>query len=66
MRDPERIEEIVPLLQCIWRKYPDLRLGQLVSILAAEAGKGDMDVFQVEDDDILIGIQKYLEKMDAS
>ena len=44
MRDPQRIERVLRKLERFWRKHPDLRLGQLVSVLSAS------DVFQVEDD----------------
>lgn len=34
MRDPKRIEKIVDALRKYWVNNPDLRLGQIVSILA--------------------------------
>lgn len=30
MRDPERIDKTLEELKKIWKKYPDLRLGQLI------------------------------------
>jgi len=30
MRDPKRIKRIVSLIENIWHKYPDLRLGQML------------------------------------
>ena len=30
MRDPERIDKTLEELGKIWKKYPDLRLGQLI------------------------------------
>lgn len=30
MRDPERIERILRMLESLWKKYPDQRLGQLL------------------------------------
>lgn len=31
VRDPARIPRLIEALQAAWEKYPDLRLGQLVS-----------------------------------
>lgn len=45
-RDPKRIPEMIHLLQVLWERNPDLRLGQLVSIAAAGPG----GVFNTEDD----------------
>lgn len=36
MRDPNRIDSILQDLGEIWKKYPDMRLGQLISNLDAE------------------------------
>lgn len=33
MRDPKRIPEILSLLEEVWTKYPDLRLGQILHCL---------------------------------
>lgn len=30
MRDPERIDKIIGLLRILWKRYPDMRLGQLL------------------------------------
>jgi uncharacterized protein YihD (DUF1040 family) len=56
MRDPERIKEIMPLVQSCWEKSPDLRLGQLLCALASFA---NVDVFNMEDDQLLLAIQKF-------
>lgn len=29
-RDPDRIPQILELLEQLWRRYPDMRLGQLI------------------------------------
>lgn len=47
MRDPHRIEPIVDLIEEVWKKHPDYRLGQLISNLL---GPGRDDVFFTEDD----------------
>lgn len=46
MRDPERISGILASVEELWRKHPDMRLGQLVSNLMS----GDQSIFYVEDD----------------
>lgn len=33
MRDPERIEPFLARFTELWRRYPDLRFGQLVSAI---------------------------------
>lgn len=57
MRNPERIQEVIPLLQALWAKYPDLRLGQLICGLA-----GGKDPYFMEEDELLLAIQKWNEK----
>jgi uncharacterized protein YihD (DUF1040 family) len=46
MRDPERIDRILNLIAVIWRRNPDLRLGQLLYSFAGFEG----DIFNCEDD----------------
>jgi uncharacterized protein YihD (DUF1040 family) len=46
MRDPQRIDRILNLIAVIWRRDPDLRLGQL---LYNFAGFKDAD-YNTEDD----------------
>jgi len=47
MRDPARIDRILNLIAVIWRRNPDLRLGQLLSNFAGFEG----DPFHYEDDE---------------
>lgn len=47
-RDPARIDRIIEMLRKKWKEDPDLRLGQLVAILAG----GEDKVFYIEDTDI--------------
>ena len=58
MRDPKRIEPIIKKLEEAWKLYPDMRLGQLLVICA----NGE-NIFGVEDDKLLRGIQKYCNEM---
>jgi uncharacterized protein YihD (DUF1040 family) len=59
-RDPERIEAMVVALRMLWKKYPDLRLGQLVLLLAPDT-TSDRDIFYIEDDVWLKRIMKAIE-----
>jgi hypothetical protein len=46
MRDPDRIDPMLAGLGALWKRYPDMRLGQLVVNLARD----DAATFYVEDD----------------
>ncbi len=50
MRDPKRIERIVPLLAQWWRTHPDLRLTQLVINLTGASAA--YDTYFMEDDEL--------------
>ena len=58
MRYPERIDEIIEELRICWKKYPDMRLGQLIWSL--NKSKYRVDVFQPEDDAWLKWIKEGL------
>lgn len=45
MRDPKRIGRVLSALEHYWRRYPDLRLGQIVGNFS-----GDIDPYYFEDD----------------
>lgn len=47
MRDPKRISEMLDLIESIWRKNPDLRLGQL--LLNIEQSRA---LYYLEDDEL--------------
>lgn len=64
MRDPERIPRILGKLHRLWKKRPDLRLGQLL-VGAVYEGKdpGDppsYDLFNVEDDETELALDRML------
>jgi len=59
MRDPNRINEIIEALRDCWKKYPDLRLGQLIYNLNKS---GNRDVFFPEDDKWLKWIKEAIGK----
>ena len=58
MRDPKRISQVLNELRKYWVKYPDLRLGQIVSNAHdTHRALNDLplnrDVFHFEDDELL-------------
>lgn len=56
MRDPNRIDVILKEIEEVWKKNPDLRLGQLIEIIQFKS-RSKADVFYIEDDVLLKGIQ---------
>lgn len=48
MRDPKRIDEVLKCIETIWKKWPDLRLCQLLGNLNLPD-----DPYYVEDDRLL-------------
>jgi len=63
MRDPERIDRIVALLQDVWRKEPNWRLTQLV-INASDTQHDCGPVYYLEDDEIERRLQNMLLSLD--
>jgi uncharacterized protein YihD (DUF1040 family) len=60
MREKERIKPILEDLEKIWSSQPDLRLNQLLSILAKTyADYKPNDLFYFEDSDLEAAIQKF-------
>ena len=59
MRDPNRIYEIMTLLQAGWQKVPDWRFGQLIENLTRYIGVDDL--FYVEDDKLKEKIIDYFD-----
>jgi hypothetical protein len=53
-------EQILSELEQLWKKYPQLRFGQLVSNIQSASCKGKMDLFYVEDEDMIKGIKILL------
>ncbi len=65
MRDINRIPKILSELEQIWKENPDLRLGQLM-IIATRPKNPCPEVFYIEDEDILKGIQSIGKKDDTN
>lgn len=57
-RNPERIDLILERLKVAWKKYPDMRLGQLLAVCTESSNIAD-----VEDVDLLAGIERYIKSM---
>ena len=62
MRDPNRIPEIISLLQEGWSKVPDWRFGQLIENIKRYVGRSDL--FFTEDDEMVEIIKEYF-KLDG-
>lgn len=60
VRDPNRIDELLERLKTVWKKQPDLRLGQII-INAGRFTLGLDDVFYVEDEQLVKAIESELE-----
>lgn len=60
MRNPDRIKPILEELGKIWANQPDLRLAQLLSILAKTYGDHKSnDLFYFEDSDLETAMEKF-------
>lgn len=55
-RDPERIDKVLDKVKDYWKEHPDLRLGQLIFIMASR--HGHKDSFYIEDEALVREIQK--------
>lgn len=60
MRDPRRIDSMLMKIGEIWKKNPDLRLNQLLSNAASRAKWSDNDLFYLEDDKLLVGLNEMI------
>ena len=56
MRNPNRIPQIINALQRYWEKHPDQRLGQIMSNVNSVSEEKVDDVFYMEDDQIIKGL----------
>lgn len=58
MRDPNRIDGVLAAVGDVWKQYPDLRLGQLLSNVYR-----DPALYYVEDDKLVEEIQNYYDEL---
>lgn len=59
MRDPARIDEMLSDLAAVWRRSPDLRLGQLLVNLVRPEEPAP-EIFNIEDDRLHKEIRRAL------
>lgn len=63
MRDPARIDQVLALLEEVWRRDPELRLGQLIYNAARLREPQLFDVFSIEDSILQESLIRYLEQL---
>lgn len=59
MRNPDRIDKMLTILGNLWKKYPDLRLGQLICNVYHNP-------YYVEDDTLIEGLIKYYNELERN
>lgn len=59
MRDPKRIDKVLAAVGEVWEKYPDMRLGQLLSNVYT-----DPTLYFIEDDKLVEGLTKYYDEIE--
>jgi hypothetical protein len=58
MRDPKRIDVDLNRIKKIWKRYPDLRLGQLIgNVISSEY------LYYIEDSDLVSAIEKHYDSV---
>lgn len=62
MRDPNRIPSMLAAVEAAWRRDPDMRLGQLIGNAAWAGGWRTTDLFLIEDDQMLAGLEAFKER----
>ena len=60
MRDPNRIPRIIETLSRLWQARPDMRLAQIIVTAGNLSGASDDNMYNVEDEDLEAGMQRYL------
>lgn len=61
MTDPDRIEKILALLEAVWKKYPDFRLGQL--LINVKGYEESHDLWHLEDDVLIERLVAWAQAM---
>lgn len=57
-RDPNRIPVVMDKLMTMWKKYPDMRLGQLL-VNVLPYGITHRELFNLEDDKLLDALERF-------
>jgi uncharacterized protein YihD (DUF1040 family) len=60
----ERIEKTLLALKEFWEEHPDMKLGQLVMIVAKKELGSGVDAFYMSDKVFLRGLEKLMEEQD--
>lgn len=60
MRDAARIERILNKIKKVWNKYPDLRLGQLLTNVDTHF---EQNIFYYEDDEFENALDTFISQM---
>ena len=66
MRNPNRIKEVCNRLAAAWEKYPDWRLGQLLSNAEdryRQENNTYFPLFYIEDEEMISYIEKYVNRV---
>jgi uncharacterized protein YihD (DUF1040 family) len=63
-RDPVRIDEMLELLGKLWKRHPDLRLGQLIFSLVNPSAPCS-EIFNREDDKLKEAMLKRMEEPES-
>ena len=60
MRDPARVDTILEFLRHIWKKNPDLRLGQLILNCVKDSNEMQLhdDLYYLEDEELIKRMEK--------
>ncbi len=59
MRDINRIRPLLEQIESIWKKYPDLRLTQLLNwVIKSDKDISNRDSFYVEDHELMKALKK--------
>ena len=64
VNNEEHVDEFCKQFAAIWKQHPDLRFGQLISIICSTRYIYDMkgrDIFYIEDEDMLDYIEDYFD-----
>ena len=59
MRDKNRIDPFIKKVVKYWKQNPDLRFGQVVSIIERQLGS-ERDIFYVEENELEIILDKLI------
>lgn len=57
MRNPERIDKVLAAISEVWKRYPDLRFGQLISNVFSEP-----TLYFIEDDELIEKIKRFYDE----